>query len=235
MVERRIEINAGPETIVSGILSQPEDCRPGVTPALILAHGASNDMTEPLLAAVAQRLGDSGSAGVLRFNFPFTERGAERPDKNPVLEQAFIRAHDTLRDDELCRPGPVFLGGKSLGARIAAELVSRGPEGEGLTAAGLVFLGFPLHSPGRKDKAHWEPLRRVNVPSLFVTGTKDAFCDLEILAHVIAGLERPGELYLVEGGDHSLKVPKSDPRPQEVVYAAVGDKVAQFINEVYRG
>jgi hypothetical protein len=231
MVERDVEINAGPDTIVSGILSQPEDCCPGLTPALILAHGASNDMSEPLLAAVAEQLAGSGVASVLRFNFPFTERGVDRPDANPVLERTYVRAHDALRDDPACAPGKVFLGGKSLGARIAAELVSRGPEGEGLTAAGLVFLGFPLHGPGRKERAHWEPLRRVSVPSLFVTGTKDPFSDLEILASVIAGLKRPGELFLVEQGDHSLKVPKSHPTSQEAVYVAVAEKIGRFVKQ----
>ena len=80
---------------------------------------------------------------------------------------------------------------------MAAELVSRCAEGEGLLAAGLVFLGFPLHAPGKKDQPHLQPLRRIDVPSLFIVSTRDLFCDLDLLRETMATLEHPGTLYLV--------------------------------------
>ena len=145
------------------------------------------------------------------------------------MQDAYRRAHDALLDDPVCPPGPVFLGGKSLGARVAAELVSRRAEGEGLLAAGLVFLGFPLHAPGKKDQPRLQPLRRIDVPTLFIAGTHDPFCDLETLRTAMAALEHPGTLYLVEGGDHSLHVPASTGLTVEDVYLQVAQEIARFV------
>jgi hypothetical protein len=230
MIERvlRVEVDCGE---VAGVLTRPESCRPGVTPGLVLAHGANNDLNHPLLVAVATQLAETGAASVLRFNFPYMERGSSTPDASAVLEAAFRRAHDALVDDDVCPPGRVFLGGKSLGARVAAELVSRHHEGEGLLAAGLVFLGYPLHAPGRKDRLKTEPLRRIDVPSLFIEGTHDPFCDLDLLRPVIAALDVPGTLRLVEGGGHSFEVPRASGRTPEDIYSDVGGAVARFITE----
>lgn len=230
MIERvfRIEVDGGE---VAGVLTRPESCRPEVTPGLVLAHGANNDLSHPLLVAVATHLAETGAASVLRFNFPYVERGASRPDRPAVLEATFRRAHDALVDDEVCPPGRVFLGGKSLGARVAAELVSRHHEGEGLLTSGLVLLGYPLHAPGRKDRLRLEPLRRVDVPSLFVEGTRDPFCDLELLRPAIAALDVPGTLHVVESGGHSLELPRSASRTLEEVHGDVAGVVARFITE----
>lgn len=216
---------------VAGVLSRPESCRANVTPALVLAHGANNDLSHPLLVAVATYLAETGAASVLRFNFPYAERGAATPDRPVVLEAAFRRAHDTLADDEACPPGRVFLGGKSLGARVAAELVSRRHEDEGLPAAGLVCLGYPLHAPGRKDRLRLEPLRRIDVPSLFVEGTRDPFCDLDLLRPVIAGLDVPATLHVIEGGGHSLELRHSSSRTLDDVHRDVAGVAARFITE----
>ena len=230
MIERvlRIEVDGGDVAVV---LTRPESCRPQVTPGLVLAHGANNDLNHPLLVAVAAYLAEAGAASVLRFNFPYMERGASTPDSPSVLEAAFRRAHDALVDDEVCPPGRVFLGGKSLGARVAAELVSRHHEGEGLLASGLVFLGYPLHAPGRKDRLRLEPLRRIDVPSLFVEGTHDPFCDLDLLRPVIAALAVPGTLHTMEGGNHSLELPRSSGRRLTDVHGEVAEAVARFITE----
>lgn len=234
MITRAVHIEATPEATVSGLLNVPEDFRRGVTPGLILAHGQNNDMHAPLLATVAEYLASTGKAVVMRFNFPYMERGDERPDSGPILQAAYRRAHDALVDDDVYSPGPVFLGGKSLGARIAAELASRGPEAEGLLAAGLVFLGFPLHAPGRRDNPRLEPLRRIHVPSLFLVGTRDPFCDLALLKEVVAGLDRPGRIHVVEGGNHSFEVAASAGRSQDEVYAEIGEETARFIEEASR-
>ncbi|NLE74264.1 MAG: hypothetical protein GX604_06530 [Actinobacteria bacterium] len=232
MVTQTIKIKATAEDTVSGVINVPEECRPGVTPGLILAHGQSNDMNLPLLAFVAEYLADSGVASVLRFNFPYAERGAKRPDTAVALQTAFQRAHDVFLENPACPSGPVFLGGKSLGARIASELVSRTPEAGGLDATGLVFLGFPLHAPGRGDQPSLEPLRRINVPSLFITGTRDPFCDLNLLQAAAAGLDYPGTVYLIANGNHSFEVPAAAGRSQEDVNREIAERVACFIHLV---
>jgi uncharacterized protein len=234
MVERVLTIDLEHGRTTTGILACPEDCRPEETPGLILAHGAANDMRQPLLAFVARHLAITGVASVLRFNFPYAEAGADSPDPQPVLQDCYRRAHDAFLDDPVCPPGPVFLGGKSLGARVAAELVSRGAEGEGLLATGLVFLGFPLHAPGRTDRPRLEPLRRIDVPSLFLVGTRDPFCNLELLRGAISTLKHPGVLYVVEGGDHSLHVPASTGLSVDDVYLRVSQEIARFVIEQRR-
>ena len=174
------------------------------TPALVLAHGANNDLDHPLLATIARYLSSQVGTIVVRFNFPYAERGAGSPDSATTLENAFKRVHDHVVD-ELAAPGaPVFVGGKSMGGRIAAELVSRGEEGEGLLAAGLVELGYPLHRPGHKETLFTEPLRKIGVPSLFCIGENDPFCDADLLRPLLERLLHPGRLYVVAGGDHSL-------------------------------
>lgn len=232
MVTRTLQIQTAAGATISGVVNAPERCSPGLTPGLVLAHGQNNKMHLPLLVAVAEHLASSGLASVLRFNFPYAERGAERPDAAPVLQAAFRSAHDALTKDPACPTGPMFLGGKSLGARIAAELASRGPEDEGLAAAGLVFLGFPLHAPGRKDQPHLEPLRRINVPALFIAGTRDPFCDLAVLEAAAAGLAHPGTVHLIEGGNHSFEVPAAAGRSQEDVHREIAERVARFVRHV---
>ena len=229
MIEHTLTIEVSEQISVTAVLTRPETCRRGVTPGLVLAHGMDNDLRHPLLEAVAHRLAAEGAASVLRFNFPYAERRVKTPDRNEVLEAAYRRAHDALTDDEVCPPGPVFLGGKSLGARVAAELVSRGHEGEGLVAAGLVFLGYPLHAPDGKDSLRLGPLRRIAIPTLFVEGSRDPFCDLALLTPVVAGLDHPGEVHVVADGNHSFAVPKRSGRTSESVYAEIADRVAAFI------
>jgi len=197
--------------------------------ALVLAHGANNDLDHSLLAYLATHLAAAAGATMLRFNFPYVERGAESPDSAPVLEATFRAAYNHLVA-ELVSPGtPVFVGGKSLGGRVAAELVSRRPEGDGLLAAGLIELGYPLHAPGRTDRVNLKPLRHVDIPSLFCIGSRDAFCDLELLRPVLPTLTPPGELYVVEGGDHSLVLPRFSGREPQDAYPDVAARVAAFI------
>ncbi len=235
MDTKRIDIEMSPGISVSGRLTLPQTCRPGITPGLILAHGQNNDLAHPLLASVADYVARAGAAMVLRFNFPYTERGEERPDPGSVLETAYGCAYAALLGNTVCPPGPVFLGGKSLGARIAAELVSRGADAGGVRSAGLVFLGFPLHAPGRKDQPRTEPLRHVAVPSLFITGTQDPFCDLALLKTVTASLAQPGTIHLVEGGDHSLEVRSPGGEARDGAYCEVGARIVAFIEEVVTG
>ncbi|GAB4244752.1 MAG: hypothetical protein Kow00129_04400 [Thermoleophilia bacterium] len=232
MIDLRARMPIDAEDTVQIHLTRPESCRPGQTPGLVLAHGAANNLDHPLLTAVAEGLAGSGMASVLRFNFAYRERGAKSPDPTPILEEVFRRAHDYLADDDVCRPGPLFLGGKSLGARIAAGLVSHRHEGEGLLAAGLVFLGYPLHAPGRTEKLRTEPLARIDVPALFVQGSRDPFCRIDLLEMTLHRLSLQAELHVVENGGHGFELPGRTGRPQSQVYAEVTEVVADFISRV---
>jgi predicted alpha/beta-hydrolase family hydrolase len=219
------------KTAVTVKVDAPPQSKPG-TPALVLAHGMNNDLDFPLLVYLATQLAERGRAVVARFNFPYVERGVTSPDPRSVLEETFARVLDHVVH-KLVAPGtPVLVGGKSLGGRTAAELVSRRQEGDGLAAAGLVVLGYPLHAPGHQDRPNLAPLRHIDIPSLFFVGTRDPLCDPELLRPAIAGLICPGALYVVEGGDHSLHLPRSSGKQADGAYPAVADKVVDFIERM---
>lgn len=228
---RSIRLKVSDKISVTTKVDAPKRMTPK-TPGLLLAHGTSNDLDHPLLAYAATRLAQEDAALVLRFNFPYAERGAASPDAHSVLEETYRRAHDLLTDEFLPPGGPVILGGKSRGGWIAAELVSRGPEAEGLPAAGLLILGYPLHIPDYKEQLNTEPLRRISVPSLVCSGSRDPFCDTDLLRPILAGLTYPGCLYVVEGGDHSLILPKSSGRDPEDAYEAVATQIVAFVRSV---
>lgn len=198
-------------------------------PVLILAHGAHNDLDFPLLAYLAEQLSVSGAARVVRFNFLYREHGADAIDPSPVLEETFLKVYEHARS-KLAEPGtPLFVGGKSLGARTAAELVSRRHEGNGVEAAGLIELGYPLHSPGRKDRLYLEPLRYIDIPSLFFAGTEDPFCDPELLRPILENLKYPGTMYVLESADHSLQASGGGDQPAYDTYPVIAREITNFL------
>ncbi len=159
------------------------------------------------------------------------ERGAESSsDSVDTLLGTFRQAYEHLVTEAAPSGAPVFVGGKSLGGRMAAELVSRRPEGDGLQTQGLVELGYPLHAPGRTDHINTKPLRHIDMPSLFCVGSRDAFCDLELLRPVLPTLLAPAQLFVVEGGDHSLLVPRSSGAAPDSAYPEVLARVAAFMS-----
>lgn len=199
------------------------------TPIVILAHGANNDLDFPLLAYLADHLAGLGCASVVRFNFPYVERGSSSPDSRPVLESTFLHVYKHVTKGLPAPSAPVFVGGKSLGGRTAAELVSRRTEGGGVAASGLIELGYPLHAAGKKERLFLEPLRHIDVPSLFFVGTRDPLCDPALLQPILAGLIQPGNLRVVEGGDHSLHLPRSSTRQPDDSYPDVARAVTDFV------
>ncbi len=224
-------VSLSPEGTVTAKLSSPAG---NVPPRrfLILAHGANNDLDFPLLAYLAAYLAQSAACSTVRFNFPYVERGVSSPDSRPVLESTFLRVYEHVRDRLAPEGAPLFVGGKSLGGRAAAELISRRPEGSGVEAAGLIELGYPLHRMGEKDRLFLEPLRHIDIPSLFCIGSHDPLCDPVLLRPVLAALVPPGELFVVEGGDHSLHLPSSRAHHPHDAYGTVSAVVADFITRV---
>jgi predicted alpha/beta-hydrolase family hydrolase len=232
-VSRAFKIDVPDSVAVTAKMDTPAGASP--IAALLLAHGANNDLDHSLLALLATRLAETAGIATLRFNFPYVERGVQSRDAAPVLEAAFRAAYARLAGGFYVTEVPVFVGGKSLGGRVAAEMVSRREEGDGVAAVGLVELGYPLHPPGHYDHINLKPLRQIDVPSLFCIGSHDQFCDLERLRPALSGLILPGELFVVEGGDHSLNLPRSSGREPEAAYEDVAGEVAAFVTKVATG
>lgn len=182
--------------------------------AVLLAHGAGAPMDSPFLSAVAAGLVQRGFA-VLRFDYPYMERkrrdGRKRPpDPAARLESAHAAALETLRG--LYPSRRIVLAGKSLGGRMASHLAAKGHP-----CAGLVFLGYPLHPPKQPGKLRHEHFAAICQPALFLTGTRDALCDLELLRAALLRFGGRATLHVVEDADHSFAVRKSSGRqPGEV-------------------
>lgn len=177
-------------------------------------------MRSPMLVGFAEGMADEGIA-CLRFNFPYKERGARGPDPAPVLIEAWRAAFERARE----LGDPVWAGGKSLGGRIASMAVA-----EGMPAAGLVFLGYPLHPPGKPERLRDSHLDEVKVPMLFIQGTADSFARWELLEPVVRRLGDRAVLHPIEGGDHSFRV-RGKPKDDLGTGRALAEVAASFIRE----
>jgi predicted alpha/beta-hydrolase family hydrolase len=181
----------------------------------VLGHGAGGTRRNPMLVALAEALAGSGRAALL-YNFPYSERGGRRPDPPAVLE-ATTRAAATLAL-ETTGAKRIVHGGRSMGGRIASQVVAAGGR-----ADGLAFLGYPLHPPGQFERRREAHLVSVEVPMLFVQGTRDAFAREDLLAALLERLGPRAELHRVADADHSFGVLKRSGRTPQEVLAEVRD------------
>jgi len=204
---------------VSGLLQAP--AKP--IACFVLAHGAGAGMTHPFLAAVAARLGDQGVA-TLRYRFPYMERGSKRPD-HPQVAQATVRAA-VAAAQHLVPGAPVFAGGKSFGGRMTSQAQAESPLPG---VRGLVFLGFPLHAPGRPSDERGEHLFQVQVPMLFLQGTRDDFASLDLLRPLVERLGERATLELIPDADHSFRVPARTGKGSEEILAGMMDRLLSWI------
>ncbi len=189
-----IEVNT--TTRVSGLLQRP--AKP--VACFIFAHGAGAGMQHPFMAEVADGLAALGVA-TLRYQFPYMERKSKRPDP-PALCHATVRAAVTFAGRHLKRV-PMLAGGKSFGGRMTSQAQAIEP----LSAVrALAFLGFPLHLPKRPSIERAEHLSSVDVPMLFIQGTRDELAQLALLKRVVSRLRRRATLKLLDGADHSFHV-----------------------------
>jgi predicted alpha/beta-hydrolase family hydrolase len=194
--------------------------------AVVLAHGAGAPQTHPWLVRMAHALSARG-LDVVTFNFLYADAGRRAPDKNPVLEATWRAAVEAVRARDDVAHGRLFIGGKSMGGRIATQVAAEPAAIPDI--AGLVLLGYPLHPPGRPEKLRSAHLDRVHAPMLFVQGTRDAFGTPAELEPFVAPLAPRGTRLLpVEGGDHSLVPPKSLKTSLDQVVAQVADAIAAF-------
>ncbi|HOJ15165.1 MAG TPA: dienelactone hydrolase family protein [Deltaproteobacteria bacterium] len=201
---------------ITTLVSMPDDYQSGTKPAVILAHGAGNDMFHPLLVHMAHLLENSGYLTV-RFNFPFRDRGRRNPDSDEALMASWMSVFSYFRDHPLYQCARIVAAGKSLGGRVALQASAAGL----IDPTGLVFFGYPLHPPGKKDILRDAPLHRVQAPMLFFAGSSDPFCDTGILRDVLGRVNAPWSLEVIEGADHSFKVPKDSALTGEQVFARI--------------
>jgi predicted alpha/beta-hydrolase family hydrolase len=191
--------------------------------AVILGPGAGGNRRTPLLLHLAENLAASGRRAVL-YNFLYTEAGRRIPDRPEVLEQTtravgeFARRHLGARR--------LVHGGKSMGGRIASQAVAKGAP-----ADGLVFLGYPLHAPGKTEQLRDRHFVDVSVPMLFVQGTRDAFARPDLLDTLLESLGARARLVRVEGGDHSFKVPRSAGRSPAAVEAEITRAMVDWLGD----
>ena len=204
---------------VSGLLQLP----PSARACYVLAHGAGAGMNHPFMTAIATGLAERGIA-TLRFQFLYMEQGSKRPDPPPVA-QAAVRAavaEAARRTPEL----PLFAGGKSFGGRMISQAQAVSPLAG---VRGLVFLGFPLHPPGKPSNERAEHLSRVRIPMLFLQGTRDEFAGLELLEPLCQRLGESATLRLFQDADHSFHVPARSARNDSEVRGELLDVAADWM------
>ncbi len=203
---------------VSALLNRPT----GARALLVLAHGAGAGMAHPFMEGLTAHLAQTKIA-TLRYQFPYMERNGRRPDAEPAL-RATVRA--AVADAaKVARGLPLFAGGKSMGGRMTSLEASDEPLPG---VRGIVFFGFPLHAPSRSAGTRGAHLARVELPMLFLQGTRDALADVEGMRKLCTGLGNRAALHLIEGGDHSFHVPKRSGRTDEEVMRELAHAVAEW-------
>ena len=204
---------------VSALLATPEAPHAGY----VFAHGAGAGMGHAFMASLARALAAHGVA-TLRFQFPVMEQGGKRPDP-PAVAQAAIRA--AVEEAGRRWPGlPLFAGGKSFGGRMSSQAQAAHPLPG---VRGLVFVGFPLHAAGKPGTARAAHLREVQVPMLFLQGTRDALADLALVRGVTDALADRATLHVVDGADHAFHVPVRSGRTDAQVIEELAQAMAGWM------
>jgi predicted alpha/beta-hydrolase family hydrolase len=207
---------------VSGLLQAPKDARA----CYVLAHGAGAGMTHAFMAAVATELAERGIA-TLRYQFPYMEKGSRRPDP-PKLAHATVRA--AVQGASRLMPSvPLFAGGKSFGGRMTSQAQAASPL-PGMR--GLVFLGFPLHPAGRPSQDRGEHLFHIEIPMLFLQGTRDQLAMLDQIEPLCGALGKRATLALFPDADHSFHVPARTGRKDAQVRAEVLNRLCDWIDNI---
>jgi predicted alpha/beta-hydrolase family hydrolase len=209
---------------VSGLSITPEAARA----CFVLAHGAGAGMTHPFLTAVADGLAERGIA-TLRYQFPYMERRSKRPDV-PRVAQNTVRA--AVAAAARLHPGrPLFAGGKSFGGRMTSQAQAEAPLPG---VRGLIFLGFPLHPPGRPTAERGAHLEKIEVPLLFLQGTRDAFAEMPLLEPLVARLGARATLERIAEGDHSFHVPARSGRSADQVMGELLEAMVRWMDRLLR-
>jgi predicted alpha/beta-hydrolase family hydrolase len=210
---KRFNISLDDDTRVSALWQSPTPARA----AYVFAHGAGAGMDHVFMVAVATELQAQGIA-TLRYQFPYMERRARRPDA-PKICQATVRAA-VAEAARLAPKVPLFAGGKSFGGRMTSQAQAEAPLAG---VRGLVFLGFPLHAPGRRSDERGAHLFEVEIPMLFLQGSRDELASLDLLEPITRKLGERATLQVFQDANHSFQVP-----------ARTGKKNAEVMHELVR-
>jgi predicted alpha/beta-hydrolase family hydrolase len=203
---------------VSGLLQVPGEARA----CIVLAHGAGAGMGHSFMAAVANGLAERGIA-CLRYQFPYMERGSKRPDL-PPLAHATVRA--AVAEAARRLPGVLLVAaGKSFGGRMSSQAQAASPLPG---VRGIAFLGFPLHPAGQPSAERGKHLSKVEVPMLFLQGTRDELADLTLVRTLVQGLGERATLEVLDHADHSFHVLVRSGRSDAEVLAEALDTLAQW-------
>jgi predicted alpha/beta-hydrolase family hydrolase len=205
---------------VSALLSRPSAAKA----CFVFAHGAGAGMTHPFMERVSAGLCDRDVA-TLRYQFPYMEKGSKRPDA-PALAQATVRA--AVAEAARCCPGLALIaGGKSFGGRMTSQAQAIAPLAG---ARGLAFLGFPLHPAGKPSEARAKHLEDVDIPMLFLQGTRDKLAETELLVPVVKRLGNLALLHRVLEADHSFHVLARSGRNDGEVMREIIDTLSAWID-----
>ena len=194
-------------------------------PLVLLSHGAGAPYTSAFMEAVADGLVRRGLA-VVRFHFPYMEEFVQSGKRRPPNPQKTLLATweaMVAKATTWKNVGPLILAGKSMGGRMASMLLA---SGRAPRASAAVYFGYPLHPPGRPEKLRADHLGDVGVPQLFVSGSRDNLCRLDLLRPVLRELGPEATLHLVEGADHSLAVTRKEPLKGSAAWL---DRTAEWI------
>jgi predicted alpha/beta-hydrolase family hydrolase len=225
MIAERTLIDLNGKGPVSAVLAGPRQSDRSKPTGVIIAHGAGNDMHNNLIVALAEGLAVAGYV-TLRFNFPYREKGKKSPDAQATLEHTWQCAYAYLENNPRFPVDRIVAAGKSMGGRIAAQMVAAGQ----MNAAALIFLGYPLHAPGRDDQLRDAHLYEIDVPMLFFAGTRDTLCKMDKLQEVLGRLPCTRDLEIIEGGNHSFNLPKSSSRTSAEVNRQILEKCLQWLD-----
>jgi len=198
---------------------------PAVGASLILGHGAGAGQQSTFMVEFARALSTLG-LDLITFNFPYTEQHRRIPDRGPVLEACYRAVIETARTKIASAAQFLFIGGKSMGGRIATQVAAADPA---LPLAGLVLLGYPLHPPGRPAQRRDQHLPAIGRPMLFIQGERDAFGTPAELQPIVNSLRPSPALRVVDGGDHSFKLPRKDPTAQTGVFANIQQDIVKWV------
>ncbi len=220
----KLEVRPGRKTTVKVQGPEKIECKGWV----ILAHGSSNNLDHPLLTRVAEALAENGWQAI-RFNFLYREDGRARADRKELLQRTFATVYSHARQHWSLDPARLAVGGKSLGARTAAQVVAGGL----VPASALIYLGFPLHWSGRPQNGQDELLIAQGArPQLFFQGTHDPYCHLDRLESVLPRLTGPVAVHLVEGGNHSFRRAGDDNTAWSATQQLIAATTVSWLNEI---
>ena len=211
---------------VTGVLGIPRWWPTGARVSVVISHGAGRDMDDPIIEHLHSELTERRYL-TLRFNHPFAEAKKRRPDSMRILRRTMRAAVGILASDPTAAPAHLFLGGKGLGGQVAAELA-----GFRVRADGIFFLGYPLHATGKPETVQAEQLYRLISPMLFMQGTRDRTCDIDVLRQTLTRVGAPTTLQVCREADQHFKVLKKSDRTEEEVRAEILDGLDGWMTKI---